>query len=79
MCFDVSNHSFPDEVYDLAVLSTILDHLDVDNQVKVISNVHSALKPGGILFANVYTLEDPGYKRKNKQIKEAVSDTSFGI
>ncbi|MDZ7832708.1 MAG: class I SAM-dependent methyltransferase [Desulfobacterales bacterium] len=68
---------------DIIVAATILDHLEGELRRRAINGIKSALKPGGILYANVFTVSDPGYKLKkrggNDQVLFDVSETAAGI
>ena len=77
---DVADFDFSSNRYDIIVAATILDHLDDSVRREVVNGIKSSLKPGGVLYANVFTVQDPGYRaehnRLNKQGPEGVSDTS---
>ncbi len=76
---DVAGLAFSDQTCDIIVAATILDHLEKKARTKTIAGIRSALKPGGILYANVFTVEDPGYRRQRKNSAESepgVSDTA---
>lgn len=77
---DAADFVFSKSCYDIIVAATILDHLDGDVRSKVVKGIKSSLKPGGILYANVFTVQDPGYQAKhaclNKKKPDGISDTS---
>lgn len=77
---DAADFSFSKSCYDIIVAATILDHLDGDVRQKVVKGIKSSLKPGGILYANVFTVQDPGYQAKPAYLQEkgedGISDTS---
>ena len=77
---DVADFDFPSNCYDIIIAATILDHLDDAVRPTVVSGIKSSLKPGGVLYANVFTVQDPGYRAKTSRLKkkdpEGVSDTS---
>ncbi|MEJ2635026.1 MAG: class I SAM-dependent methyltransferase [Calditrichia bacterium] len=80
----VDQYVFPPDHFDIIVAMTILDHLEHDARKEVIAGIQKSLKKGGILFAYVLTVSDPGYKRKMEKIQEeeesnGVSETSFAI
>ena len=64
-CADVNNAVLAKEKYDLIVMATLLDHLDHTGQNRLISKIYSSLMPGGMVYANVFTTKDPGYKIKD--------------
>ncbi|MFW5902172.1 MAG: class I SAM-dependent methyltransferase, partial [Thermodesulfobacteriota bacterium] len=55
---DVADFEFPAAAFDIIVCATILDHLERDLRRRTIRAVKSALKPGGVLYANVFTVSD---------------------
>ena len=59
---DVAEFDFPAAAFDIIVCATILDHLEGELRRRTIRAVRSALKPGGVLYANVFTVSDPGCK-----------------
>jgi len=80
---DIEAFAFPEASFDVIVAATILDHLPDALRRRVIEGIKSALKPGGILYANVFTVADPGYKLKRTGADDpsasAVSETAAGI
>jgi len=77
---DVADFTFTENCYDIIVAATILDHLDDDLRPKIVKGIKSSLKPGRILYANVFTVKDPGYQAA-KTISDStgpddISDTS---
>lgn len=73
---DLKDYPFSANSYDLVIAATILDHLDQKARKKVTAGIVETLKPGGFLYANVFTTADPGFTRNPKA---GISDTSFGI
>ena len=80
---DISEFAFVPASTDIIVAATILDHLEGNLRRQAINGIKSGLKPGGILYANVFTVSDPGYKLKKRggddQVFSDVSDTAAGI
>ena len=82
---DIADFVFPENRFDIIVAATILDHLTDELRQKTIAGMRSALKPGGILYVNVFTILDPGYLLKQAAANENplpeagldVSDTAF--
>jgi 2-polyprenyl-3-methyl-5-hydroxy-6-metoxy-1,4-benzoquinol methylase len=62
--FDIEDFVFQDHQYDIIVAATVLDHLSDDLRHRIISGIQKALKPSGILYANVFTVSDPGFRSK---------------
>jgi len=61
---DIAEFDFSAALYDIIVAATVLDHLDDKLRERTIFNIKKALKPSGILYANVFTRSDPGYNLK---------------
>ncbi|MFZ5563087.1 MAG: class I SAM-dependent methyltransferase [Thermodesulfobacteriota bacterium] len=75
---DLADYAFPRAAFDVVVAATILDHLETDPRNRAMAGMVSALKPGGLLYVNVFTTEDPGYAAGSPDA-EGVSDTAFGM
>jgi len=75
---DVADFHFEKSAYDLIVAATILDHLETPVREKTLTGISRALKPGGLLYVNVFTTRDPGYGATGPATP-GVSDTSFGM
>lgn len=58
---DVRNYEIEEEKYDLIMAVTILDHINKENDTLIARRMKNALKPGGYLFAQAHTKQDPGY------------------
>ena len=80
---DIAGFDFPEAAFDVIVAATILDHLPDKLRRRAIRGIKTALKPGGILYANVFTVSDPGYKLKktgaDADSMAEVSETAAGI
>ena len=82
---DLADFVFTENQFDIIVAATVLDHLSDDLRQQTIDGMRSALKPGGILYVNVFTVDDPGYLLKQTAAGENplpedssdVSDTAF--
>lgn len=57
----VEAFDFAENRYDIIVAATILDHLADNLRAMIAEKIQDALKPGGILYANVFTVDDPGF------------------
>jgi len=77
---DIDGFRFQDRQFDIVVAATVLDHLSDDLRHRTVSGIKKALKPAGILYANVFTVSDPGFKVKmaaaDENERENVSDTA---
>lgn len=70
---DVLNPDLRESFFDIAITQRLLINLASEkNQIKVISNIHKALKPNGRYFMCEGTLQ--GHRRLNKLRKEAGLD-----
>lgn len=58
---DVEKFEFPETTFDIITAATIFDHLNTQILKQVALQVINALKPGGVLYADVFTTKDPGY------------------
>ncbi|RJP87318.1 MAG: class I SAM-dependent methyltransferase [Desulfobacteraceae bacterium] len=78
---DIADFTFNKNQFDIIVAATVLDHLADGLRQRTIDSIQSALKPGGILYVNVFTVSDPGYIVKQQAASEVsvsgVSDTAF--
>jgi tellurite methyltransferase len=60
---DLSRFDFENGKYSLIIANTIIDHLDKDDGDELIIKLKKALKKGGIIFASVFTENDPGNRK----------------
>jgi SAM-dependent methyltransferase len=58
---DAGTMVFPEAAFDLVVAETLLDHLDGPARDHAARGCLRALRPGGLLYAAVFTTQDPGY------------------
>lgn len=70
---DIADFDFPTDQYDIIVAATVLDHLENELRKKIAHKITAALKPSGILYANVFTKADPGYNIKQNDSPEHAS------
>lgn len=73
---DIAEFSFPESRFDIIVAATVLDHLENGLRQRAIAGVKGALKPGGIVYINVFTTEDPGFLLKTSAGAEQAADVS---
>jgi len=77
---DIADVVFPENRFDVIVAATVLDHLPDDLRQRTIDGIQSALQPGGILYVNVFTVEDPGYRLQQEAADNgALPDVSLNI
>ena len=82
LCEDINTSKFSNNKYDIVIMATLLDHLDCLEQRNLMAKVFNSMKSGGIVYANVFTTEDPGFKKNNAKVSKEVdniSETSFAI
>lgn len=60
---DLCVYELPVSGYDLIVGATVLDHLDAPGRYRLTTAITAALKPGGLLYCEVFTTADPGFIR----------------
>jgi tellurite methyltransferase len=73
---DIADFEFPENRFDIIVAATILDHLPQEIMAETVSKIKKSLKPGGILYVNVFTVSDPGYEIQQRQGESASKDVS---
>ena len=59
---DLCAYDLPANEYDLIVGATVLDHLDVTCLLEITAALTGALKSSGIIYCEVFTTADPGWK-----------------
>lgn len=58
---DLCGYDFAAGWYDLVVCSTVLDHLDGSCRRRLAAAITGALRPGGVVYCEVFTTADPGW------------------
>jgi tellurite methyltransferase len=79
VAMDIAEFDFKQNRYDIIVAATILDHLPQGLLTEIVPRIKSGLKPGGILYVNVFTVLDPGYnlqKSPEESGSKNISDTA---
>lgn len=62
---------YPSETFDIVTSATCLDHMpELDGQL-LLEKITKCLKDSGILFVEVHTVDDPGFKYAEKKSKLA--------
>ena len=56
---DIRSWAWPENMYDLIVATTILDHLPYHDILITRDRIAGALKPNSIVFVQVHTVDDP--------------------
>ncbi len=72
---DLCAYKLPIDEYDLVVGATVLDHLDLPCLRGVAAAVIAALKPGGIMYCEVFTTADPGWSCQPNQARSETADS----
>jgi cyclopropane fatty-acyl-phospholipid synthase-like methyltransferase len=57
---DIRTIPFAEGGYDIGVAVTVLDHLPKEDLHSTFATITRAIRPGGILFAKVHNVDDPG-------------------
>ena len=70
---DLGTYDLATDHYDLVVCSTVLDHLDESCRQRLAASIAGGLKPGGLIYCEVFTTADPGWHRHPEQ---AISETA---
>jgi len=76
---DIADFVFPENRFDIVVAATVLDHLAETLRQETIERIKKSLKPGGILYVNVFTVDDPGHALKQKAGGDALPETSRDV
>jgi cyclopropane fatty-acyl-phospholipid synthase-like methyltransferase len=72
---DVRTVHLTTNFYDAIVAVTILDHITKEEGKKVAEAIMDALKPGGFVFIEAFTVHDPAANAARKE-DEAISETA---
>ena len=77
---DVREVQLAPNAYDLIVAATILDHLTREEGKRVAASMISALKQGGFLYVDVFTIHDPGAAQSaHNEATGTISETASFI
>jgi tellurite methyltransferase len=72
---DVRTVQLTTNCYDVIVAVTILDHITEEEGKTVSESIIDALKPGGFVFIEAFTVHDPAANAARKE-HEAISETA---
>jgi len=70
VCCDIRLWEYPAEHFDLVVAVTSLDHVASEDLPSLFTRIVRSLRHGGVLFAKVHTVDDPGYGVTHGPISE---------
>lgn len=77
---DVRNVVLEPDSYDAIVATTVLDHIASDEAKALWSRITRALKPGGFLYCQVHTTDDPGcHRQPGCDRREPISETASAV
>ncbi len=78
VCMDASVFAFRESVFDIVVAATILDHLNREDRLEAVKGIVRSLRPGGLLYADVFTTQDPGFliRERSSRGRLRVSETA---
>lgn len=57
---NVCDHEIAPETYDAICATTVLDHIPSTDAIRVWRRMTRGLRPGGVLYVEVHSTEDPG-------------------
>lgn len=72
---DVRTVQLKPNQYDAIIAVTILDHISEEEGKKVAASIIDALKPGGFVFIETFTIHDPAANAARKE-NETISETA---
>jgi tellurite methyltransferase len=72
---DVRTVELQNNFYDAVVAVTILDHITEEEGKRVAETIIDALKPGGFVFIEAFTVHDPAANTK-KDVHTTISETA---
>lgn len=76
-CADAGALTVEPGSYDAVVMISLLSHLDAAIVPKVIETVHTALRPGGLVFSEAFTVDDPGFTHASQESETAEALTAY--
>lgn len=85
LLMDLRDYPFPENAHDVVVAATVLGHLEEGVREGIIAGIKRTLAPGGIVYVNVFTVDDPGYRVERggrsgeDHMESGVSDTSMCV
>ena len=74
----LQGYTFSESAYDIVVAATVLGHLEDGARQRVVAGIKRTLKPGGILYVNVFTVDDPGYRMQGSH-RSAENPMAYGV
>ncbi|MDD2754223.1 MAG: class I SAM-dependent methyltransferase [Methanothrix sp.] len=63
---DLKNFSIKNETYSLIIAGWVLNFFKINEINKIIENMKNGLKKGGIIYIGIFSIDDPGHKRRKK-------------
>lgn len=75
---DVRTVQLATDLYDAIVAVTILDHITKEEGKTVATSIIDALKPGGFVFIEAFTVHDPAANASRKE-HETISETALFV
>jgi tellurite methyltransferase len=67
---DVRDFPFRLSSYDLVVAVTLFDHLPAEDILPIFPKITDSMKPNGLLYTKVHTVDDPGYRHDTQRQSE---------
>lgn len=76
-CMDATALAVDAEAYDAVVMISLLSHLDPATFPALVRKSYDALVPGGRVFIEAFTIEDPGFRGAADASETAVALTTY--
>ncbi len=70
---DARYWNYPNSFFDLVTSATCLDHIPKKDLTSLLQKITMCLKPEGILFLEVHTVDDPGFGKTTGRVSELSS------
>jgi cyclopropane fatty-acyl-phospholipid synthase-like methyltransferase len=71
-CGDAGTMALPPGAYDAVIMISLLSHLGGAAIPRLVERAFETLRPGGRVFVEAFTVDDPGYRRDS--VKSETSD-----
>ncbi len=72
-CIDALDADFPPDKFNLVSAITFFDHIPVEQQKRMVDEIHISMKTDGIMVAQVHMVDDPGNHGDNRHASELQS------
>lgn len=76
-CADAATYQPPAEAFDAVVMISLLSHLEPASFASIVRATRRALAPGGRIFIEAFTVDDPGYRGSDDASETAEALTTY--